>query len=522
MLNLSKTKRTAALLAAIMTAAAMASCGGDNANSSTPESTTGGGNSSSTPAASQSSSGEAVPLEWLTTGDTAAEVIESGDRIVAAINEQLGIDLTVTYVPEGSTEKVNVAMASGDFPDIVTGAYGTSATQGWIDNGMVISLNPYLDSHSSINSRLTADYSWTAQDGEYYGVPFITQFNAANALIIMRQDWLDNLGLSYPTTLDEFKEVMRAFTFDDPDGDGQQNTYGWTDVKPSGQFNFVFYAYGREYADFALNDAGEVIPVFEDPSFAQGMAFIKDLWDSGYIDPEFMLNDSAKKEEKFFQGQAGSMIGALYRHVSRIETSLQSIFPDASIAYGAPPAGPDGDSGLNSQGKSGMLTCITAACENPDKAADFIDFMVSEEGNDLLRLGIEGIHYTVASDGTIEYNEEERAKDAFSPDGWAHALAWGSFYWPLESNYLPDTEPGKDRAIETVELASAAQKPNLIKYKTSADIEYGSACDDIYTQAFSDMLTGKYSIEEGIAKLSTDWRAAGGDKILEEANAALE
>ena len=71
---------------------------------------------------------------------------------------------------------------------------------------------------------------------------------------------------------------------------------------------------------------------------------------------------------------------------------------------------------------------------------------------------------------TVVFNEEERAKDAFSPDGWAHALAWGSFYWPLESGYLPDTEPNRERALETVELASECQIPNLIKQKTAVKL----------------------------------------------------
>lgn len=72
-------------------------------------------------------SAERVPIRWLTTGDAAAEAIQDNDRIIEAINEKLGIDLTVEIVPEANTEKVNVAMASGDFPDVVTGAYGTSA-----------------------------------------------------------------------------------------------------------------------------------------------------------------------------------------------------------------------------------------------------------------------------------------------------------------------------------------------------------------------------------------------------------
>lgn len=47
-----------------------------------------------------------------------------------------------------------------------------------------------------------------------------------------------------------------------------------------------------------------VIPVFEDPAFVKGMTYIKELWDAGAIDPELMLNDMSKKEEKFYQGKA--------------------------------------------------------------------------------------------------------------------------------------------------------------------------------------------------------------------------
>ena len=463
---------------------------------------------------------ERVPIHWLTTGDTAAEVIQDDDRIIEEINNRLGIDLTVEIVPEGSTEKVNVAMASGDFPDIVTGAYGTSATQQWIDDGMVITLNDYMESNSSMKSWLE-EYSWSAQDGKYYGLPFITQYNVANALIVMRQDWLDNLGLKYPETLEEMKTVLNAFTFDDPDGNGKDDTYGYTCEKLSSAsttpFDWVFFAYGLPYADYSLDENDNVIPCFEDASFVPAMKYIKELWDSGVVDGEFMLNDSSKKEEKFYQGKSGSMLAPMFRHVSRHENSLQELFPEATLAYGKSPAGEDGSFGLNRQGKSGMMTCITAACKNPDKAAEFINFMVSEEGNNLLRLGIEGIHYTMDGD-EIVYNEEERAKDAFSENGWAHALAWGSFYWPLESNYIPETDPNRERALETVEIATECQVKNLINQKTTVEIDKASVVDDVFVQYFTDMLNGKIDIEEGAKQLSEAWRSQGGDEILESVN----
>ena len=510
------TKKIIALLLAAATAFSAAACSGGGQTAS-------GGAASG--GASQEGNSDPVPIKWLTTGDAAAEPIESGDRIIAEINSRLGINLEVQIVPEGNVEKVNVAMASGDYPDVVTGAYGTSATQGWIDNGMVVELNQFFDANPDMKAWIENDYPWSGTDGKYYGVPFIVQYNAANTLLILRQDWLDNVGLSYPKTLDEMRAVLEAFTNEDPDGNGQNDTVGYTAEKPSNTggtgFDWVFFAYGREYSDYALDENGNVIPWFEYDGFVPAMTYIKDLWDSGLVDKELMLNDATKKEEKFYQGRVGAIPAVLYRHVSRQENSLHELFPDASMVYDLPPAGEDGSFGLNKQGKNGMFTCITAACQNQAKAAEFINFMVSDEGNELLRLGLEGIHYTKDGD-TITYNEEERAKDAFSPDGWAHALAWGSFYWPLESGYMPDTEPNKERALETVELATEAQVPNLVKQKTPLEIENGSSLEDIFIQYFSDMLQGKIEIEAGAKELSEKWRSQGGEEMLKEVQAAYE
>lgn len=521
-----KKRQVMSLVLAGIMAASLTACGGgtaaNNKETKAESGQTESGKTESAKTEASSKSEDRVKLRWLTTGDAAAKAIKPDDRIIAAINEKLGIDLTVEIVPEANTEKVNVAMASGDFPDVVTGGYGTSATQQWIDDGMVIPLNDYFDTMPNIKKWLDDDYQWSAIDGKYYGLPFITQYNAANALIIFRQDWLDKLGLKYPETLDDMKNVLTAFTNNDPDGNGKNDTYGYTAEKPSSSsgvtpFDWVFFAYGLPYADYSLNENDEIIPFFEDSSFIPAMHYIKDLWDIKVVDPELMLNDQPKKEEKFYQGKSGAMLGPLFRHVTRHENSVKELYPEASISYGLPPAGPDGARGLNKQGKGGMMTCITTACKNPDKAAAFVDFMVSKEGNDLLRLGIEGIHYTKDGD-TITFNEEERAKDAFADDGWAHALAWGSFYWPLESGYIPATDPNRERALETVELASECQMPNLIKQKTPAEIENGSAVNDVFIQYFSDMLQGKISIEDGVVSLGKEWRNQGGDEILKEAN----
>lgn len=469
------------------------------------------------PAASKD---EIVELTYLTTGDQAAKPIQNEDRIVAEINKRLGIRLNVKIVPQNAYDKINVAFASGDLPDVVTTQYPSDSVSQWIREGLIIPINDYLPAMPTIKERLEKSLTWTAVDGNYYGYPFITQLERANNTIQYRADWLEKLGLKPPETLDEFYEVLKAVATKDPDGNGKADTYGYTTTKPTGSgaiggFNWVFYAYGLPYSDWALDGQGNVIPKFEHPSFKLGMAYLKKLMDEGLIEPEFMLNDTQMKDQKFFKGRVGVMDGALFRHVNRIETSLQKVDPNGRLGFTDPPSGPDGKRGMNSASKGGLLTAVTKEAANPEKAAKFIEFMVSPEGRELLQLGIEGVHFT-RKDGKIEYIEAEREKDNFASGGWAHPLAWGNVTYPLESDYLPETEPQKERALNSVEIASRNIVPSLVKTTTKAEIEFNGIVNELYNQYFMNMLTGKIDIDKGTAELSQKWRAQGGENILKE------
>jgi len=62
----------------------------------------------------------------------------------------------------------------------------------------------------------------------------------------IRADWLENLGLGVPSTIDEFTDVMRAFSHNDPTGTGQET-----------------FAKGIRSGNFALSDWGSLITFFE-------------------------------------------------------------------------------------------------------------------------------------------------------------------------------------------------------------------------------------------------------------------
>jgi putative aldouronate transport system substrate-binding protein len=456
-----------------------------------------------------------VELTWMTTGDMATKPLANDDRIVQEINKRLGIKLVVKAVPQGAFDKIYVAFAAGDIPDIVTTQYPSFPVASWIKEGLLVPINNYLPVMPTIKQKIEKNMQWTAVDGKYYGYPFLEE--RANSNLTYRADWLDKLGLKPPKTIDEFYAVLKAFTTGDPDGNGKSDTYGMSSRKELNDFNFIFYAYGLPYGDWALDGNNNVIPKHEHPAFKQGMTFIQKLWNEKLLEPELLLNDNQMLEQKFSQGKVGYMTAPLYRNLNRLEINLQKVNPAGKIGFVAPPTGAAGKKGNASTPKSGLITSITNKAKNPEKAAKFIEFMLSKEGRDLLELGIEGVHFT-KKDGKIVYNEAERAKENFASDGWSHPLAWGSVVWPLTTMYLPDTEPQKDRAIESVKVATDNMMPNLINVTTPAEIEQGKVLGEIYTQAFTQMMTGKVSVEEGSADLNKKWRQQGGEQVLKELN----
>ena len=459
-------------------------------------------------------------LRIMIPGDYAARSAAKEDRIVGYIEEQLGVRLKTEQVPESGLEKINVAVASGSLPDVVVGGYPSYSLSQWIEDQIIIPLDEYINELPTIKKAVDSLPS-TRIDGHYWGYPFWQQNQISNQNMIYRKDWLDKLGLQVPETLDQFYDVMAAFTQNDPDGNGKDDTYGLTFLGSEDGTIIFQGAYGLRYSDWEVSDDGRIFPLFESKAFRQGLMYTKKLLDDGLLDPEFLLNSRDVMEEKLYTNRVGAMKVPLYRNYNRILNNLQNANPEAALIHARGPKGPSGSFGLTPQGKVGYLTAVTYKSKIPRKAALFIEFVASPQGRSLLELGIEGVHYSKEGE-RINYIEAEREKDGFAPNGWAHPLAWGWITWPLESNYLPQVEVNREVVLDTVAVGTANQIPYLIPTKPQMEIEMEDILNDIITQYRLDILFGKIEIDAGIAALKEEWLSAGGDKVLVAVQQAYE
>ena len=147
------------------------------------------------------------------------------------INENAPVKVEFVACARNSTyQNYNLWLASGEAPDLIM-EFQPEYVEEWANQGMLIELSDIIDEYAPNYRALTPPETqqWgITMGGEYAFAQQRFENSVVNHMLYVRTDWLENLGLSIPTNEEEFLEVVRAFTEDDPDGNGEDDTYGWS------------------------------------------------------------------------------------------------------------------------------------------------------------------------------------------------------------------------------------------------------------------------------------------------------
>ena len=149
--------------------------------------------------------------------------------LVDFVEKDLGISLKAVPLPSSKDEQTELllnAAKTNSLPDIfmvnrdvltelVRGNYVTR-----VDSLFLLMPERTLKMYDDV-AKKAASF-----DGICYGLAQSGSIDR-NEGILIRKDWLDKLGLQIPVTLEDYYNVMKAFTNEDPDGDGLNNTYGY-------------------------------------------------------------------------------------------------------------------------------------------------------------------------------------------------------------------------------------------------------------------------------------------------------
>lgn len=442
--------------------------------------------------------------------------------VLQEIEARTGIRMEVTYVPLGDyATKLNTMIASKTLPDIFRIDDVATAIE-FRDSGLLMELDDLLAAHgSNIVAQLGDDISTSPvnADGATYGI-FRAALPYASNLAI-RTDWLENLGLEMPTDLDSFYEVLRAFTFDDPDKNGQNDTIGYVGTMASMRtFSHIFGAFGipmdTELRPILLED-GTVTTYMKHPQYLEAIKYLRRLYEEGILLPDFSTIPLMSSFELLWTGRTGVFdfqnVGTTNNWVKGGRYTGE-VMPEFGFTV---LAGPGGKGGSAAQYPNYIgTTVISSTCKDPEAAMRLLDFLYSEEGDELTYLGTEGVMYEWVS-------KDEGAYQLLGDytDQATHRAAGGFVYneqWP-KNNAEVRTLNKQTREGQEFAHANAIEWPYILT-AIQAEIEYKSTLDDIVKQAFAELIMTKGDLEAEYAAFVERWNNEGGLEYEAEATAA--
>lgn len=250
-------------------------------------------------------------LSAMGTGETSAE-----NRWTEMLKNEYGIDVEYLWTCSAGEygEKLGMALASGDLPDIIPFTSTTQLHQAY-EAGYIQDLKGVFEEYASDLLKEIYAYDNNAGfnnvtfDGFLAAFPGITPSYDNNPILYIRKDWMDNLGLEDPTSMEDLLEIIRAFSEDDPDGNGEKDTYGLSlgdSLTNAYAYNLGF---GAAYDAFPnrwfADEEGKVHYGTIEPEMKELLKILNELYVKGYVDPEFYTKNGAAVLEDITAGKVG-------------------------------------------------------------------------------------------------------------------------------------------------------------------------------------------------------------------------
>ncbi len=473
---------------------------------------------------------------------------------VKLAKEQLNIDIKfLWYVPGSQYEqKFSVALASGELPDVMT-QINKIQFENLKKNDQLADITEALKYASpGLSAILNRDPSVIEaykMDGKTYGIPQYWDPRRDLNMFWIRQDWLDNVGMSVPATTEELKAVAKAFIEKDPDKNSKNDTYGipltnkvdfwgW----PIKQWMHSFGSYPKAWikgADGKLV-AGEIMPETK-----KALEFLHDCYKEGLINKEFAVKDYEKIVEETIAGKIGMSFGVWWYYEWPLNDSKTKT-PDANwICAPIPTAEGNVGKTLLERIQIESFTVVNNNCKNPEAVVKLMNLWSSMESGDygtadeLVTKGYvwqwvptrffdpfdintvhERINAAVDSGDTELKNFNATDKEMLEKykaylDFKAGKTAWDSIKMGGPMARI-DKEGGWGVTRKIAESGNVAYN-EYFGPATQTMQDKGAALDKMMEETFLKIIMGSAPVSD-FDKFVSNWKALGGDEITKEVN----
>ena len=408
-----KKNLAALLLACVMTASAFTACGGPEENTDGASQDSAQSSAQETASGSQTASPEEITLPlfeetttmsmFWTWNAAASKVMKdfSENHVWQEMEKRTNVKLEFVSPPLGQgQEQFNLIMASGDYPDFIWSdaiAYPGGGDKA-IADGNYLKLNDYVDQYAPnytklINSTDTIRKQAYTDEGNIWGFAMIEEkVQGAWLGMVVRQDWLDDLGLDSPVTFDDWEDMLTKFK----EEKGCQYPLALSSTGTYPDCNSMSAGFDVGVQFYQVDGEVKYGPIEE--GYKEYLMLMNDWYQKGLIDPDFASRDGTQTENFIVTGQYGAWRDGFYMLDVYIDKAQD---PNFALTAVPTPVKNEGDTAHLRQTNynvRNLYMSISTNCEHPVEAVKFLDYLYSDEGFILCNYGIEGEGFTYVND----------------------------------------------------------------------------------------------------------------------------
>jgi putative aldouronate transport system substrate-binding protein len=466
-----------------------------------------------------------VTISVLFLGDNTPPATNS---VLKEIAKKTNITMNAIYVTNADyATKLNTLTASNSLPDLFK-ITNVSDAANYKKNGALADLTKILPKYGThIYPAIKSDITKNSlnSSGKIYAMFPTAVTYQANMNI--RTDWLKNVGLSMPTDLDSLYNVFDAFTNKDPDKNGKKDTFGLVASMTTGWINYstIFGAYGIPTGTLQVSKPvqlanGTVTTFMKHPNYLAAIKYFNKLYQNGLMDVDFATVPTMTSFGKLWSGKGGAIdfqcVGPTNNWMpSRYTEAVTPTFDFATIK------GPNGKYGYATQYPDYTVSVVVSAkCEHPEAAVRLADYLFSDEGDQLAKLGIEGVHFNWVDKtaGTYSVIKPYDVSATSRNDG---VFVYWNFLTPKINTEVRTFNKQTQDGVALTMKNSVITWP-FITTAFAADKTYGSSLQNIERQAFCSLVTSKGDLAKEYAAFVKQWEAEGGTQWEKDATAAYK
>lgn len=370
-----------------------------------------------------------------------------GNAVSEAISEKTGVDIRFASPDGNESVTLDALIAGNQLPDLITLGWWEPQLDEMIQGDMVYALNELADTYDPYFWQVAREellHWYTESDGNVYCYPNSAYTPSdyegdypisSNQTFLVSKDIYEALGCPDMTTPEGFSDAVREAARRFPAVDGEP-------LIPIGSHEFTedscdsFDQFLQNFLAIPYKKDGKFYDRFTDPEYKQWLKVFRQLGEEGLLSQDIFIDKRAQMEEKIASGRYFCM---LYQRTDMADQQrmLAAKAPDSIyIAVDGPRNFQGDDYRLPGSGINGWtVTLISKNCADPERAIKLLSFLISEEGQKLTMLGIEGEHYTMENGRAVLKPEVQKLmKEDYT--AYVAQVGGNDSYWMLQDNRM--------------------------------------------------------------------------------------